>query len=113
MDRWRFLGYGITTLMMDMISAILAVQKHSVVPQYEFTQGVRRNVLVVFVVYTLGSSLTPVYSGAQRRASLYVTDYSIPHQSTLMGCFPAVRIKSHIFVYLGEPIHRSAHAVTV
>lgn len=63
-----FLGYGITTLMMDMISAILSIQKHSVVPQYEFTQGVRRNVLVVFVVYTLGSSLTPVYSRSSEKS---------------------------------------------
>ena len=63
-----FLGYGITTLMMDMISAILSIQKHSVVPQYEFTQGVRRNVLVVFVVYTLGSSLTPVYSWSSEKS---------------------------------------------
>lgn len=68
MDRWRFLGYGITTLMMDMISAILSIQKHSVVLQYEFTQGVRRNVLVVFVVYTLGSSLTPVYSWSSEKS---------------------------------------------
>jgi hypothetical protein len=44
------------TLMMDMISAILSIEKRSVMVRHEFTHDARFHPLVIFLLYTLCST---------------------------------------------------------